>query len=154
MEQNAGAESVATMQLDAQLQAEYFHLTSLIDSFDQKSLTIKAWSVTLAGILAGSGAFFDRPALLWVGVLGSVLFWLVEGHWKAFQSAHYARIEKIEAHFRQEVDDIAPFQTAASWERSRRAGGLRELIRILSWRHVFLPHGLVAVALLVAVGLV
>ena len=79
MEQISGTEPVATAQLDAQLQAEYFHLTSLIDSFDQKSLTIKAWSVTLAGILAGSGAFFDRPALLWVGVLGSVLFWLVEG---------------------------------------------------------------------------
>ena len=140
--------------LDTQLQAEYFHLTNLIDAFDQKSLTIKAWSVTLAGILAGSGAFFDRPALLLVGVLGSLLFWLVEGHWKAFQSAHFARIEKIEAYFRGEVDDIAPFQTAASWDRSRKTGGSAELLRILRWRHVFLPHGLVAVALLVAAGLV
>jgi len=104
-------------------------------------------------VLAGSGAFFDRSALLWVGVVGSLMFWLVEGHWKAFQAAHYARIEKIEAHFRGEVDDIAPFQTAASWERSRRAGGMKELLRILRWRHVFLPHGLVALALLVA-GLV
>ncbi|PNE02863.1 hypothetical protein A15D_01472 [Alcanivorax sp. MD8A] len=137
-------------QRDQQLEAEYFHLTHLIDSFDQKSLTIKAWSVTLAGILAGSGAFFDRPSLLWVGMLGSLMFWLVEGHWKAFQSAHYARIEKIEAHFRGEVDDIAPFQTADSWERSRRAGGSRELLRILGWRHVFLPHGLMALSLLVA----
>lgn len=135
---------------DQQLQAEYFHLTSLIDSFDQKSLTIKAWSVTLAGILAGSGAFFDRPGMLWVGVFGSLMFWLVEGHWKAFQAAHYARIEKIEAHFRGEVDEIAPFQTAYSWEKSRRAGGLRELLRILRMRHVVLPHGVMAVALLVA----
>ena len=150
MEQSVGTAAAAAAQLDGQLQAEYFHLTSLIDSFDQKSLTIKAWSVTLAGILAGSGAFFDRPALLWVGVVGSLLFWLVEGHWKAFQSAHYARIEKIEAHFRGEVDEIAPFQSADSWERSRRAGGMKELLRILRWRHVFLPHGLVAVALLVA----
>lgn len=141
-------------QLDKQLEAEYFHLTGLIDSFDQKSLTIKAWSVTLAGVLAGSGAFFDRSALLWVGVVGSLMFWLVEGHWKAFQAAHYARIEKNEAHFRGEVDDIAPFQTAASWERSRKTGGSAELLRILRWRHVFLPHGLVAVALLVAAGLV
>lgn len=133
---------------DQQLQAEYFHLTSLIDSFDQKSLTIKAWSVTLAGILAGSGAFFDRPGMLWVGVFGSLMFWLVEGHWKAFQAAHYARIEKIEAHFRGEVDEIAPFQTAYSWEKSRRAGGLRELLRILRMRHVVLPHGVMAVALL------
>ncbi|MGB2247185.1 MAG: hypothetical protein ACPH3N_05920 [Alcanivorax sediminis] len=137
-------------QQDQQLEAEYFHLTNLIDSFDQKSLTIKAWSVTLAGILAGSGAFFDRPGMLWVGVFGSLMFWLVEGHWKAFQAAHYARIEKIEAHFRGEVDEIAPFQSAISWEKSRRAGGTRELIRILGLRHVFLPHGLMAVALVVA----
>lgn len=133
---------------DAQLQAEYFHLTNLIDAFDQKSLNIKAWSVTLAGILAGSGAFFDRQELLWVGVIGSVLFWLIEGHWKAFQNAHFSRIEKIEAYFRGEVDDIAPFQTAYSWEKSRRAGGAKELRRILTWRHVFLPHGLIAVLLL------
>lgn len=74
----------------------------------------------------------------------------MEGHWKAFQAAHYARIEKIEAHFRGEVDEIAPFQSAISWEKSRRAGGTRELIRILGLRHVFLPHGLMAVALVVA----
>ena len=90
--------------------------------------------------------------VIWI-MITILMFWLVEGHWKAFQAAHYARIEKIEAHFRGEVDDIAPFQTAASWERSRRAGGMKELLRILRWRHVFLPHGLVALALLVA-GLV
>lgn len=135
-------------QREQQLQAEYFHLTGLIDAFDQKSLTIKAWSLTLAGMLAGSGAFFERPALLWVGVLGSLMFWWVEGHWKAFQSAHFARIEKIEAFFRGDLEALAPFQTAASWDHHRHQGGWRELLRILCWRHVFLPHGLIALVLI------
>ena len=61
MEQSVGTKAAAAAQLDGQLQAEYFHLTSLIDSFDQKSLTIKAWSVTLAGILAVSYTHLTLP---------------------------------------------------------------------------------------------
>jgi len=93
-------------QQDQQLEAEYFHLTNLIDSFDQKSLTIKAWSVTLAGILAGSGAFFDRPGMLWVGVFGSLMFWLVEGHWKALTHLLNLRDQDLGTEKTQELAQV------------------------------------------------
>ena len=48
------------------------------------------------------------------------------------------------------LSTVALLLAAFSLMRSRRAGGMKELLRILRWRHVFLPHGLVALALLVS----
>jgi hypothetical protein len=49
-------ESKVDMEL---LEKEYFHINSEIERFDSKSLTIKAWSVSLAGTIAGSSAFTE-----------------------------------------------------------------------------------------------
>lgn len=42
------------------MKEEYFHLNEIVEDFDQKALTIKAWSVTLS--MAGIGVAFTQKA--------------------------------------------------------------------------------------------
>ena len=79
------------------LRQEYFRLQEALEKFDEKALTIKAWSVTLS--MAGIGAAFlnKAPVLLLLSGLASLLFWLIEAWWKVFQQAFYPRIYEIES---------------------------------------------------------
>ena len=86
---------------DDWIKDEYLHLQELIQTFDQKALTIKAWSATIS--MAGVGIAYEQaePSLLLISSVGALLFWLIEWRWKVFQSAHYGRIEEIEASMRE-----------------------------------------------------
>lgn len=130
------------------LRQEYFRLQEAVETFDEKALTIKAWSVTLS--MAGVGAAFleHAPTLLLLSGLASMLFWLTEALWKVFQQAFYPRIHEIEALMAGEpVDHPASPFIAGSWSASWRLGRELGLLRtVLFWPHVFLPHALVVVA--------
>ena len=59
---------------DPFLKEEYLRLHDIVEDFDQKALTIKAWSVTLA--MAGVGAAFTQKVavlLLLAGVASMLL---------------------------------------------------------------------------------
>ena len=136
--------------MDAQdsllLKEEYFHLNKIVEDFDQKALTIKAWSVTLS--MAGIGAAFTQKVaiLLLLGGFASILFWITETLWKSFQQAHYTRIREIEVSFANGSPEIRPLQISKSWSQAWRRDRWRKLFRISCWPHVFLPHAIVAVA--------
>jgi hypothetical protein len=134
----------------ALLEKEYFHLHSTIESFDAKSLTIKAWSVSLAGVVASSGAFSGKWQLLLFAALVSLMFWLIDTAWKTFQYANYRRIAEIEDFMLGRRARVEPLQIARSWYISYRAGGLRRFLKIMFWGHVVLPHGAMCVGLLSA----
>lgn len=130
------------------LQAEYFHLHASIEKFDERALTIKGWSVTvsMAGIAA---AFLEKAAvLLLLAGLAALLFWLIEGLWKAFQHAHYRRIRQIERYFAgawPAQKKIAVLHITGSWHYSWSTNKSGTLWRILFSRpHVYLPHAVVA----------
>lgn len=128
------------------LKEEYFHLNKVVQDFDQKALTIKAWSVTLS--MAGMGAAFTQKAaiLLLLGGFASVLFWITETLWKSFQQAHYTRIREIESCFASGTSETKPFQIGASWYQAWRQDRWRKLFRISFWPHVCLPHAIVAIS--------
>ncbi|WP_420388006.1 hypothetical protein [Roseivirga sp.] len=123
------------------IEKEYFHLQSVIESFDSKSLTIKAWSVSIAGAIAGSSAFTDNRMIILFASLVSLMFWLIEASWKTFQYAHYKRLWEIEAFMREKGGSIDNLQIGASWSSSYHSGGLKRLFRVMFWHHVMLPHG-------------
>lgn len=129
------------------LRQEYFYLQQTIERFDEKALTIKTWSVTLG--MAGIGAAYTNklPALLWLSAMASLLFWVIEALWKTFQQAHYPRISEIEA--MRATLPPAPIVTPkinGSWMTHWDAGWRnRNLVRLMGWPHVFLPHSLVFV---------
>ncbi len=123
------------------LEKEYFHLQTVVEEFDSKSLTIKAWSVTLASAIAGSSAFTKENIILLFAALVSLMFWFIDGYWKTFQYANYKRIKEIEAFMRGEKNDLDNLQIGTSWGKSYHKGGIRRLFKMLFWPHVFLPHG-------------
>lgn len=127
------------------LRQEYFHLQSTVESFDEKALTIKAWSVTLSMIGIGA-AFTEKLLLLLLLSAGaSLLFWLVEGSWKTFQQANYYRLRKIEDYMQGKIpiEEFRVPDISHAW-----LVGWREvrLPKVMSWPHVFLPHAIVVVS--------
>lgn len=126
--------------LDDLLAQEYLHLQSVIEDFDAKALTIKAWSVTFSLAAIGAAYSVKTPALLTVASFSALLFWLLEGYWKTFQYAHYQRSGEIEKHFCGKAALSAPMQIGTSWYEKWKAGGNKRLVRVMFWPHVALPH--------------
>jgi hypothetical protein len=129
------------------LEREYFHLQSVIEGSDGKSLTIKAWSVSLTGLLAGSGAFVTGTRLLLFAAGVSLMFWLIDTSWKTFQYANYRRLGQIEEFMRGERANLDNLQISKSWSVSYGDGGLWRFVKIMWWPHVVLPHGAMCAAL-------
>ncbi len=127
------------------LRQEYFHLQSTMESFDEKALTIKAWSVTLSMVGIGAAFTAKLPLLLLLSAGASLLFWLVEGSWKTFQQANYYRLRKIEDYMQGKIP-LEAFRVpdiTHAWSVGWREVSLR---KVMSWPHVFLPHAIVVIA--------
>jgi hypothetical protein len=131
------------------LKDEYLAIQTLIDSFDTKSLTIKAWSVTLAASGIGASIISKEPSILLLIGLSSLLFWIIEVTWKSFQYAHYERLGKIEKYFSGELKEIVPLQIGASWNKHFRKGGYKRFFKIMSWKNVHLPHSIIFIISLI-----
>jgi hypothetical protein len=119
------------------LKDEYIELQSLINSFDNKVLTIKAWSVTIS--ISGIGTAFvsHSPILLLFASLSAMVFWLLESYWKSFQHPFYDRVEMIEAYFSGELSTITPLQISRSWEAKYDK---KIIIKVMFWSNVLIPH--------------
>ena len=133
-------------ELGDRLQAEYLHLQKVIEDFDGRVVTIKAWSVSFS-LVAFLGAFATHTdGALLVASFSALLFWFIEGYWKRFQFVYYRRSDDIEKYFRGEVTSIHPLQIGTSWQVAWKERRLHSLIRILAWPNVWLPHAVIAVA--------
>lgn len=133
------------------LKEEYFHLQNTIESFDQKALSIKGWSVTLS--MAGIGLAFTQSVfpkyILLLAAFASLLFWIIEASWKVFQNSHYKRVEEIEEIFQNETFDDAKAKLSIykSWdEEHKNFKNSLKYLKILFWPHVCLPHVVVIIA--------
>src|SRR5690242_6774654 len=88
------------------LKDEYLHLQKTVDDFDQRTLTIKAWSVTTSMVgIAASFLHRDAAVLSLLAALASLSFWMTEALWKEFQQCYYTRIHDLEYVF--STDDAA-----------------------------------------------
>lgn len=130
------------------LEREYFHLQEEILSFDSKALTIKAWSVSVAGAIAGSSALAGNRTVLLFAALVSIMFWFIEASWKAFQYANYKRVNDIESFMRGSGQDLELWQISKSWNASYHRDRSGRLLKLLFWPHVVVPHGAMAAILL------
>ena len=125
------------------LREEYFHLQMVLENYDQKSLLIKAWSVSLCMMGIGASFLFSEPIILLLASLSALLFWYIEALWKAFQYAYYPRVFEIERYFSGKFDKpITSPHISNSWTFAWQKMGVRGLAEALIWPHVFLPHGL------------
>ena len=130
----------------ALLKDEYLLLQKFYEDYDARVITIKGWSATVG--MAAIGAGFYQSRFLWLFAAGAAaVFWLLEALWKSFQYMYAARIEQIEAAFRDEkkLIDLAPFQVYTSWFEQYRAHGL-QLGRTMALGLVFFPHAVTLTA--------
>jgi hypothetical protein len=122
------------------LLAEYLQLQKVVEDFDSKALTIKAWSVTLsaAGIVAAYSN--SKPFLLIIAAVSALAFWFVEALWKVNQQAYYPRIRAIESSLAAGIM-VQPLQIATSWSKAWNARR-RDLfaLQVICWPHVWMPH--------------
>ncbi len=131
-------------EINSLLKDEYLQIEQLISNFDQRAITIKAWSVTAS--MSGLGASFlcHSHILLLLASLSSIIFWSIEGCWKQFQSGHYKRGREIEKYFAGENDTPLPLQIAKSFVSEFNNFGIKNLWKHMRLPHVALPHILIA----------
>jgi len=126
------------------LKDEYLHLQNTIEHFDGRALTIKAWSITFSLGAIVTASIYHAPALLLVGGFSAILFWVIEGYWKAFQYAYYERLGQIEDYFAGvSTKAPLPLQMGRCWFAKWKKDGLRRRWLIVRWPHVALPHAAV-----------
>lgn len=132
------------------LAKEYFQIQNVLESFDDKALTIKGWAVSIA--LAGVATAFikaNKLVLVFSGA-SSLLFWVIEGIWKTFAWAYTPRIELIEAALKQEnvvavqqflaSNNFHHLQIHTSWWDAWNSEAFYQFIyRMWKW-NVVLPH--------------
>ena len=130
----------------ALLKEEYFSIQKQIELYDEKALTIKAWSVTVS-ITGIATAFHQKaPDLLWISAFASLLFWIIEVYWKIFQRAFYSRSRKIEGYFGNTNIDIQPLQISRAWIKSfNKLKKKPATYLIVFYPHIMLPHVIVTV---------
>lgn len=136
-----------TSQKNTFLKDEYLQIEQLILNFDERAITIKAWSVTLSMAGLGAGFLKDSHILLLLAGLSSIIFWIIEGFWKEFQYAHYERCGEIEEYFagkRKKREALAPLQIAKYWLESFKKGGTKRFWMLMCLPHVALPHIVIA----------
>ena len=129
---------------DDWLAQEYLHLQQVVEAFDSKTLTIKAWSVTFSAAAIGFGYDKGEPVILLVAIISATAFWLVEALFKVNQQAYFRRVEELEAHF-SGGEQRRPFQIGRAWAADFWSyGGYLRVVRVLFWPHVFMPHAAIA----------
>lgn len=120
------------------LRQEYFQLQQAVEDFDQRSLTMKGWSVTASMAAIGTAFTQTAPTLFLLASVSAFLFWVIEALWKSFQQAYYPRIRKIEDFMRGVgTQEFNSPDIAHSWSEAWRRTSFS---RILWWGHVCLPH--------------
>lgn len=129
------------------IEAEYFKLQDVIESFDAKALQFKGWSVTVTLAAAASALIADklsdreRMVVLALAAFGSVAFWLSEAMWKQFQQAFYLRAKEIEKAFAEgRESQLKPLQIGTSWSKAFHANKSWVFFRSATWPHTFMPH--------------
>lgn len=136
---------MADDKLRSELQAEYLHLQKVIEDFDSRAISIKAWSITFSLAAIGGAFVSDAYLVFFIAALSALMFWILEAVWKSFQTGYYERSEAIERYFNGNGTLTAPFQIGTAWFRHWNAGGNRQWLKIMLWPHVALPHAVVAV---------
>lgn len=129
------------------VEAEYFKLQDMIESFDAKALQFKGWSVTVTLAAAATALVTDslsdreRILVLALAAFGSIAFWLSEAMWKQFQQAFYGRSKQIEKAFREDkLAQLVPLQIGHAWSEAFHRDKFGVFLKAATWPHTFMPH--------------
>jgi hypothetical protein len=139
-------------------EAEYFKLQDIVETFDERTLQIKGWSVTvsLAAIIsayASEAAKGHEFVIIYVAAMSALSFWIIEFFWKCFQWTLILRVDEIEAFMRGEAACTLPLQIRSSWTRNFKAEVKRSVLAAKFLKpSLALPHALIMFLAVVLAG--
>ncbi len=119
---------------------EYYKIVDIIQSYDQHYFKIKAWNVTLSGLLLSFGISQEK---FYVLVAASVLcfsFWITETWYKVIQNGHFLRAKEIENALRHNLDISYPRIYGAYIEKFSTNKKTRKWVKMMFYPQVMLPH--------------
>jgi hypothetical protein len=129
------------------LKDEYVMLQQFYEDIDDKGLTIKNWSITVAIGTIGAGILYRKEILL-VGCFAALVFWYLEAHWRGLSHFFSVRIQEIERAFRNEkLENETPLQVYSTWAKEYEKGK-DQTLRYMLKQSSMLPHLLIAAACL------
>ena len=131
------------------LKDEYVMLQSFYEEMDTKGLNIKYWTITIAGAAIVAGIQSRSSLILAVAFGASLMFWYLEAYWRGLSHFFVARINEIEAFFKdEESSKAAPLQFYNKWREEYAKSG-DQTFRYIMKTTVVIPHAIIAVLSLV-----
>lgn len=125
------------------LKDEYIMLQNFYEDIDNKGLTIKGWSITVAVAVIGTGILYRKEVLL-VGVFVALVFWYLEAYWRGLSHFFSERIQDIERAFQTgQWKDEVPLQVYSTWAKEYQKSG-DQTLRYMRKPSSYLPHVLIA----------
>jgi hypothetical protein len=120
---------------------EYYFIEDLIDKFNERSLTIKSWSITSCGVALGLGASEKQPLLFCLAAFGSIVFWYLEASWKSSQITVADRLQELERLLSQETLAYdGPKINATFGKAFQDEVDARRILHIMMRRNIRVPH--------------
>ena len=120
---------------------EYYAVQGLIDGFDERCLKIKSWSGTSSGVALGFGLVEKSSILFCLAGFRSLIFWYLEGLWKARQRVVIERAHALEELLAKGPESYSGPQISDQF--SRRLSNYthaKQFAAVLYYRNVRLPH--------------
>jgi hypothetical protein len=131
----------APARLRAEVLKEYYFIEGMIDSYDDRCLKIKSWSITASAVAIAFGFSENRPALFALASFGSLAFWYLEGLWKIYQGIMVVRLQSLET-LLAAPDLIYTGPKIAATFRESFADKIETklILRKMWYRNVWIPH--------------
>ncbi len=131
---------------DEFLAQEYLALQKAVETFDERMISIKAWSVTASGAALVTAYLQGQSIILLIGAVGAGVFWFIDAFWKVNQRVHYPRIRQIEAHFAGAAE-TKPFQVSQARKEVNIARPKVKRALLLMFEPIAaLPHAAIVLA--------
>ena len=130
------------------LKDEYLLLQQFYEDIDQKGLTIKGWSITVAIATFGAAFVYGKTEAYLISIASGLLFWYLESYWRGLSYFFSTRIKEIELGFQGDGwKEMLPLQIYSVWTREYdRSGG--KTLRYMFKLHTSLPHVIIILAAL------
>jgi hypothetical protein len=130
---------------------DYYHVQSAIEKIDERTMTIKAWSITFS--MAGVAFALEKqiPVVLLLSAASAMLFWVIDVYWKGFQAAFYFQTSKIEHWFRGDFrESLHAPAISGHWTKGwRKQCEPKNVLTTFFRPQNALPHAIVAVVAIV-----
>lgn len=131
---------------DSFLKDEYLMIQSTINKFDDMTLRVKGWSITLSLAAIVTGFVYKTPLLFLLASLSALVFWFLEYKWRTYQEPFMLRSIDIEKYFSGDCLDIQLFQVGSKWQVVKRNMTNKTKLQIFLFAHVMFPHILIVLA--------